>query len=123
MPLKDPLKRKQYHSQYMRTVWYPKNKQVHIARVRRLKLKVQIFLVDYKRAQTCKDCGISGARNPEILDFDHIGTKKFEIGSWAKSALSIESVEKEIKKCEVVCANCHRIRTTRRRRQNSVVEQ
>ncbi|MBY0539397.1 hypothetical protein K2P56_03130 [Patescibacteria group bacterium] len=116
MPLKDKKKRKEYHAYYMREVWYPKNKEKHMRLVKSLKLRVRAYLEKYKRSQSCGDCGISGARHPEILDFDHIGLKKFEVGSWAKSALSIKTVQEEIKKCEVVCANCHRIRTEKRRK-------
>jgi hypothetical protein len=120
MPLKDKAERKKYHAHYMREVWYPKNKEKHIRLVKRLKLRVRTYLAEYKRSQSCSDCGVSGAQYPDILDFDHVGIKKFEIGSWAKSALSIETVEAEIKKCEVVCANCHRIRTLKRRQGQSI---
>lgn len=56
----------------------------------------------------CADCGY--AENPVALDFDHIdpSTKLFQVGR--KVSNSIESLLAEIDKCEVVCANCHRIR-------------
>ena len=120
MPLKDPAKRKEYHAQYMRDVWYPKNKKKHIGYVKNLKIRIQKYLQEYKRKGKCKDCGISGARHPEIFDFDHLGGKTFEIGGWAKSVLSLERVQAEMKKCELVCANCHRIRTAKRSRRQAV---
>lgn len=60
----------------------------------------------------CLDCGYR--EHPAALDFDHRpGTlKKFQIG---KSQLSWERVLVEIAKCDVRCANCHRIRTQERR--------
>lgn len=56
----------------------------------------------------CKDCGLHTP--PEALTFDHVrGEKKFDIGpSWNQGRAAIEA---EIAKCEVVCANCHNIRT------------
>lgn len=59
----------------------------------------------------CKDCN---QKFPYyVMDFDHVrGRKKFNISQ----TLSVrpETLMREIKKCEVVCANCHRIRTYKR---------
>jgi hypothetical protein len=116
MPYRDSVKGRVLHAKYMREVWYPKNKKKHIGYVTNLKTKVKKYLEEYKRSKVCTDCGISGNKFPEILDFDHIGEKKFQIGSWRKSVLSVEKIQIEMKKCEIVCANCHRIRTVKRRR-------
>jgi hypothetical protein len=69
------------------------------------------WLDGIKIAAGCKDCGLDGP--PEALTFDHVtGEKKFDIGpSWNQGRLAIEE---EIAKCEIVCANCHNIRTKRR---------
>ena len=49
------------------------------------------------------------------MDFDHtIGKKLFNIGFEAKSG-RWSAVIKEIEKCDLVCANCHRIREHDRR--------
>jgi hypothetical protein len=48
------------------------------------------------------------------LDFDHLpGEEKlFSIGQGAKEkGMTMEKLNAEIKKCELVCANCHRVRT------------
>lgn len=114
MPLKDPEKRKLYHAKYMKEVWYPNNKQRHINLVKRNKNKVKEFIENYKKERGCVDCGFSGKDFPYVLDFDHTNgslDKKFTIGSWSRSVLSIKTIAQEIKKCELVCANCHRIRT------------
>jgi len=47
------------------------------------------------------------------MDFDHIGSKRLEI-SGLLYVSGTETLLEEIKKCEVVCSNCHRVRTTRR---------
>ena len=62
------------------------------------------------------DCG---QRYPHyVMDFDHrTGEKKFFNISVAggQTRLSWERIAEEIAKCDVVCANCHRIRTHERR--------
>src|SRR5690606_5591852 len=55
--------------------------------------------------------------DPVVLDFDHLPgvDKKFEISRAVNaSTRSWARIEKEIAKCEVVCANCHRRRTSAR---------
>ena len=61
----------------------------------------------------CVDCGYR--LHVAALDFDHLpGTdKKFCVGQGM--GYRWESVLEEIAKCEVVCANCHRVRTANRR--------
>jgi len=54
-----------------------------------------------------------------IMDFDHRNSKekKFSVGIMA-SSLGLPGLAKEIAKCDVVCANCHRERTHQRRMKN-----
>lgn len=60
-----------------------------------------------KLAAGCADCGFNEAA--VALDFDHVrGVKEFQIGT---ARLAWPRVMAEIAKCEVRCANCHRIRT------------
>lgn len=111
MPYKDKIKQKIYHANYMRTVWYPKNKIIHIARVKKLKMRLVKHLENLKRSGKCVDCGFLGRNFPSVLDYHHMRDKKFNIGDFAKFVLSLSGLEKEIAKCELICANCHRIRT------------
>ncbi len=115
MPYKDTQKNKAYHARYMKEVWYPKNRKKHIGYVKNLKLRIYKFIDDYKRNRACADCGFAGKNFPQVLEFDHRRDKKFEIGSWSKSVLSLIRVRLEMQKCDLVCANCHRMRTIRRR--------
>lgn len=65
------------------------------------------------KAKPCKDCG---REFPSCaMQFDHVrGLKKFEIAHVKDRG--IKALLSEMKKCELVCANCHAIRTHRRRR-------
>jgi hypothetical protein len=68
-------------------------------------------LIDYLGSHPCVDCGES---DPLVLEFDHIGEKSFTIGT-GFAGRNWQAILDEIAKCEVVCANCHRRRTARRR--------
>jgi hypothetical protein len=86
---------------------YRNNKGYYADRnARRRKLFAQIIR-DAKNVP-CMDCG--RYYPPCVMDFDHRGDKKFSIGNVA-NASSEADLRNEISKCDVVCANCHRIRT------------
>ena len=69
------------------------------------------YLIEFFKTHPCLDCGEA---DPVVLEFDHLGDKAFNISS-GLHARSWEAVLAEMKKCEIVCANCHRRRTARRR--------
>ena len=71
-------------------------------------------LSDYKMERGCADCGFNA--HPAALEFDHLPeyTKSFTISS--KTSYDWGRLQSEIDKCEVVCANCHAIRTAERRK-------
>ena len=77
---------------------------------RRARLRRQAFLNIWKHAAGCADCGFR--ENVAALDFDHVrGEKLFDVGAFNGA---MEKLMAEIAKCEVVCANHHRIRTVTR---------
>lgn len=94
---------------------YLANRQRYVDQARankqRLARERMAYLLDYFVAHPCADCG---ENDPVVLEFDHLRDKRFDIGS-ALSYRNWESILAEIDKCEVVCANCHRRRTGRRR--------
>ena len=68
---------------------------------------------EYKESFGCIDCG---EKYPYyMLDLDHItNDKNFSVSDYRNHTTDIELIKLEIAKCEVVCANCHRIRTYQR---------
>jgi|ERR1035437_1576822 hypothetical protein len=68
-------------------------------------------LLDALKDGPCTDCG--GRFPPECMDWDHLRDKKFDLAN--ANTRSPASILAEIAKCELVCANCHRIRTKGRR--------
>ena len=68
--------------------------------------------VDSLMQKPCLDC--NKRFPPECMDFDHVRSKKsFHIGR-LRNGRSWKAILAEVKKCDVVCANCHRIRTQER---------
>jgi hypothetical protein len=45
------------------------------------------------------------------MDFDHVRGQKVDGISVMMNTRSLAAVQEEMAKCEIVCANCHRIRT------------
>ena len=87
---------------------------VQKARTRRRALMGEINekLFEYLEQHPCVDCGES---DPIVLEFDHVrGEKLYNVSAMSAMDLSWEAVLKEIGKCEVRCANCHRRKTSER---------
>ena len=80
-------------------------------KVRRAKDRERL---DKLKDAPCMDCGHKFP--PECMDFDHVrGEKLFEINT-SGIGHTQATVLKEIAKCDLVCANCHRIRTAEQRK-------
>lgn len=66
-------------------------------------------LLEYLADHPCVDCGNSDSR---VLEFDHLHDKKFNIARMVSGGhFSWTRIQEEISKCQVRCANCHRIKT------------
>lgn len=64
------------------------------------------FVIGYKEAHPCQKCGES---HPACLDFHHPNDdKEATVSSIARETISIARIRREIDKCQVLCANCHR---------------
>jgi len=71
--------------------------------------------IDEYRKKPCMDCG--GTFPVECMDFYHLPQFKKSFGIMQQYAnYRRQRILEEIDKCELVCANCHRIRTVARRR-------
>lgn len=81
------------------------------------KTEIREYLSRYKAEKGCADCGIN---NPLVLDFDHIKDKKYNISRMVHDGFLLKEIKKEMAKCEVVCSNCHRIRTYFRLKKKAV---
>ena len=102
---------------------YAANRGRETARIhanqRRRKEVNRTFLREYLAAHPCVDCGEA---DPDVLEFDHLRDKLYDVSLLVQSGRSVSLIIAEIDKCEVRCANCHR-RVTRRRQLASNVAQ
>lgn len=76
----------------------------------RRKEEVKNFVWDYLAANPCMEGGES---DPRLLEFHHIdpSQKEYNVSELVNGRYSIERIQKEISKCQVLCANCHRRKT------------
>lgn len=93
---------------------YQNNKAYYIEKARLSAERNYRYIEEVKKKSKCKDCGNSDYR---VLDFDHLPEfkKVNDISTLAHHGCSISKIEEEIKKCDVICSNCHRIRTWKRK--------
>lgn len=99
--------------------WYQKNREAILVRQRETNARVRKEKQDYirslKEESPCSDCGNNYPYY--VMDFDHVsGDKLYNIGDMLGSKRSSwKALLAEIDKCEIVCSNCHRIRTHNRK--------
>jgi hypothetical protein len=89
-----------------------RKRQLKLAILRRNKYRslMRVYINKIKNIP-CMDC--SQSYPSYVMDFDHRikKDKEVDVGRMINGGWSKEKVDKEIKKCDIVCANCHRIRT------------
>ena len=90
-----------------------KRKATRYASTDKWKAGVASAWATWKLEVGCADCGY--AEVPDALELDHLPGFEKSFPASAGSH-SLERLMEEAAKCEVVCANCHRIRTALRRR-------
>jgi hypothetical protein len=71
------------------------------------------YIQEMKSSSPCLDCKISYPYY--VMDFDHVRGRKQKNVMELINTLSKKKIDEEIAKCEIVCSNCHRIRTHKRR--------
>ena len=88
---------------------YKEREKLYAAQ-KRHRVRVRAKLLNFLSTKSCKDCG---ENDPIVLDFDHKkkSTKFKPVSKMMSGHYSWESLEKEIKKCDIRCANCHRRKT------------
>lgn len=85
---------------------YIKNKKAYFNRNKKTRNKNKKLIWNIKLNSKCIKCG---ENHPAVLDFHHRNkeNKLFEISTGWKKSGRLKILE-EIKKCDILCANCHR---------------
>lgn len=87
--------KKRYKCQKCRTEWLKKRRK-----------EVKKELVEYKGGK-CSRCGYAKSLN--ALEFHHENDdKEFSLGTVNKGYFSMLRLKREVDKCILLCANCHR---------------
>lgn len=85
--------------------WYYKNRDHRIRVKTRRKKELQRWFYEFKRDNCeCENCGEAF---PGCLDFHHVSTKREDISRMVADGYSKDSIKSELKRCVVLCANCH----------------
>lgn len=90
---------------------YLANKETYLERNKKYRVKIQHFIREIKEKTPCTDC--NQVYPYYVMDFDHLENKENMV-SFLSATGRIGALKREIEKCEIVCANCHRIRTHQR---------
>ncbi len=90
-----------------------KYKERELARIRKYKKDRTAYINLTKQNIPCADCG--DYLPPCAMDYDHRNALE-KVGDINKlRTASFKTLNVEIRKCDLICANCHRIRTTKRK--------
>jgi hypothetical protein len=86
-----------------------KNKDSILARSAKINQRNRELYLNYLLIHPCVDCGES---DPVVLEADHVRDKSYDVSRMIQG-WSWNRILQELKKCEIVCANCHRRRTAK----------
>ena len=102
MPYKDPKKQKDAQRSH-----YLKRKDWFLGRQEQRRQRSREYIWSIKERSNCKNCDEC---HPATLDFHHRDpTKKnIEASKMIANKYSNARIDKELEKCDILCANCHR---------------
>ncbi len=83
----------------------PGAKEKQKARMRKRLEEQKTWLLEYKKTHPCEKCGES---HVACINFHHRNPKNKKFYISARSRRGFGTLKKEITKCQVLCANCHR---------------
>lgn len=75
------------------------------ARKKVVREQAREYVYQYLCTHACTSCGES---DPRVLEFHHRSGKDKAVSELVAGGYSIETIQAEINKCDVLCANCHR---------------
>ena len=100
---RDMVRRREWRAE-----WSKERRAIINEQNRVLRQAIRAFVIQQKMGKACVRCGITDYR---VLDFHHRdGTTKTDHLSTADARnWSRKRILEEIAKCELLCANCHRL--------------
>jgi hypothetical protein len=106
MPYKDQKVKQNKQKTYAKT-YYANNKASIIAAS---KASAKTYKEQWRSFKATLSCVKCGQNHPATFDFHHVdrATKEYSVNALVKNRAFKKAIE-EVKKCVVLCANCHRI--------------
>lgn len=103
--------------QYMAD-WHQRNRDRRLPQIKErnkaYRAGLRLWIQQLKSETPCRDCKIKWPHY--VMQFDHVGNdKEIDIANAVDQGWGRARIQREIDKCELVCANCHAIRTHSRR--------
>ena len=83
-----------------------KRKQQIQARTKKQKAYLQSFVRRVKLRYGCSECGYK--KHYAAIDCHHVGDKDKVVAQLVRDGCSIATLKTEMRKCVLLCANCHR---------------
>jgi hypothetical protein len=89
-----------------------RNPRRNYGRTREYRLRNQKWLYEYLKTKKCEWEGCA-VNDPDMLVFDHLNPheKRDHVSSMAHSSCGLKSIQLEVAKCRVLCANHHQKHT------------
>ena len=92
--------------------WYEDNKERHLEQVKARKHEARNiareYVWNYLSTHPCVECG---ENDPVVLEFHHRHGKDKAVSEMVTGGYPASTIQGEIDKCDVLCANCHRKKT------------
>ena len=92
--------RKEYNKKH-----YIKNKKVYNERTKKRNKELREWFTEYKKTLFCNKCGDN---RWYVLDFHHKNGEEKDLNVSILVNYGKKRILEEIKKCDVLCSNCHR---------------
>jgi hypothetical protein len=85
----------------------PHRRQALKDSTKKYRAAAEAHVVNHLKSNPCP----CGETNILTLQFDHLRDKEFEISLAVMQGYSLTRIKSEIEKCQVLCANCHSIKS------------
>ena len=105
MPILDVVKRREYQKIYHLKTWNKRKIRYGLLK-RKREQNIVNWLKEYKKGIICEVCG---EKHPCCLDFHHNNLKEKDntVSDLVAKGYGRDTILREMKKCMVLCKNCH----------------
>lgn len=98
--------RRDYLNSYYREYYSdPVNKAKILEKERNRSSNNRRAFYEWKKTLSCENCG---ENHSACIEFHHVDSSKKDYTISRMAGKSMKSIMKEVSKCKILCANCHR---------------